>query len=84
MKRAALSISLATAIAISAFAAEKGVRVDLDRERAGREPARFLAVVGDWTIVWYQRRRARGHHFSLICAVSSFVYSSTMATILAL
>jgi hypothetical protein len=50
MKTTALSISLAVAIAVSAFAAEKLVKVDLTRERAGREPARFLAVVGDWII----------------------------------
>ena len=27
------------------------VRVDLSRERAGREPTKFLAVVGNWSIV---------------------------------
>jgi hypothetical protein len=50
MKKTTLSISLAAVLAISSFAAEKAVRVDLTRERAGSEPARFLAVVGDWTI----------------------------------
>jgi hypothetical protein len=34
MKRTTLSISLAVIVAISSFAAEKVVRVDLTRERA--------------------------------------------------
>jgi hypothetical protein len=50
MKRTTLSISLVVIAAISSFAAEKVVRVDLTRERAGGEPARFLAVVGDWNV----------------------------------
>jgi hypothetical protein len=50
MKRTTLSISLVVIAAISSFAAEKVVRVDLSRERAGGEPARFLAVVGDWNV----------------------------------
>jgi Laminin G domain len=50
MKKTTLMISLAITIAIASFAAEKPVRVDLSRERAGSEPARFLAVVGDWTV----------------------------------
>jgi len=29
----------------------KAVRVDLSQEKAGREPAKFLAVVGNWSIV---------------------------------
>jgi hypothetical protein len=50
MKKTTLSLSLAVTLALSSVAAEKAVRVDLTRERAGSEPARFLAVVGDWTI----------------------------------
>ena len=50
MKRTTLSISLVVIAAISSFAAEKVVRVDLTRERADGEPARFLAVVGDWNV----------------------------------
>jgi len=50
MKRTTLAISLGVIVAISSFAAEKVVRVDLTRERAGGEPARFLAVVGDWNV----------------------------------
>ncbi len=47
MKRA---LSLFLLFSLSAFAAGKRVAVDLSRERAGQEPARFLAVVGDWII----------------------------------
>jgi hypothetical protein len=50
MKKPTLAISLAFTITIASFAAEKPVRVDLTRERVGHEPARFLAVVGDWTV----------------------------------
>jgi hypothetical protein len=32
-------------------AAQKPVRVDLSKEKEGAEPSRFLAVVGDWSIV---------------------------------
>jgi hypothetical protein len=51
MKKTALALSIALTIALSSFAAEKPFRVDLTRERVGREPARFLAVVGDWLVV---------------------------------
>ncbi len=36
------------------------VRVDLSRERAGREPTRFLGVVGNWTIVEDGGKRVLG------------------------
>ena len=45
-----ISVSLAVTMAVSSFAAEKPVRVDLTKERVGKEPARFLAVVGDWIV----------------------------------
>jgi len=48
MKKTTLAIGFA--ITLSAFAAEKMVKVDLSKERPGAEPARFLAVVGDWNI----------------------------------
>jgi len=32
-------------------AAPRGVRVDLSQEKVGREPANFLSVVGNWSIV---------------------------------
>src|SRR5262245_22373240 len=32
-------------------ASAKAVRVDLSQEKSGREPAKFLAVVGNWSIV---------------------------------
>src|SRR6266566_7567334 len=32
-------------------AAPRGVRVDLSQEKVGREPAKFLSVVGNWSIV---------------------------------
>jgi hypothetical protein len=35
----------------AAASAPRDVAVRLDRERAGREPSKFLAVVGDWFIV---------------------------------
>jgi hypothetical protein len=50
MKKTTLSIISVVTIALSSLAAEKVVRVDLSKERAGGEPARFLAVVGDWNI----------------------------------
>ncbi|HVG23999.1 MAG TPA: laminin G domain-containing protein [Thermoanaerobaculia bacterium] len=50
MKKTILfSLSL-TLIALAAFAAEKRVAVDLTRERVGKEPARFVSVVGDWIV----------------------------------
>jgi hypothetical protein len=36
------------------------IRVDLSRERAGREPTKFLAVVGNWTIVDEGGKRVLG------------------------
>ncbi len=50
MKRTTLTLSLTLSIALSSLAAEKAVTVDLSHERAGKEPARFLAVVGDWVV----------------------------------
>jgi hypothetical protein len=41
---------LCTAVTLSMFAAAKQVVVDLAKERAGKEPARFVSVVGDWVI----------------------------------
>lgn len=32
-------------------AAAKGMHIDLSKEKAGREPAKFLGVVGNWSIV---------------------------------
>lgn len=49
MKRLSLSILLITAAA-SLFAASKPLVISLAKERAGRPPARFIPVVGDWII----------------------------------
>jgi hypothetical protein len=49
MKRTTLFV-LCTAVTLSMFAAAKQVVVDLAKERAGKEPARFVSVVGDWVI----------------------------------
>jgi hypothetical protein len=43
-------VALGAFAASAAFAAPATVRVDLSREKAGGEPTRFLAVVGDWSI----------------------------------
>src|SRR5215203_4543417 len=48
MKKTTLAISFV--VTLSLLAAEKVVKVDLAKERAGSEPARFLAVVGDWNV----------------------------------
>jgi hypothetical protein len=45
-----LLAALTFVIAASSFAAGKRVAVDLSRERAGKESARFVSVVGDWVI----------------------------------
>jgi Laminin G domain len=52
----------ATAQRISrgASAPAGSVRVDLSRERPGREPTKFLAVVGNWTIVEDGGKRVLG------------------------
>src|SRR3954449_8293600 len=39
------------ALALPLFAADKSVGVNLSKERVGREPSRFVPVVGNWTIV---------------------------------
>ncbi|HEU4888351.1 MAG TPA: hypothetical protein VFV49_10720 [Thermoanaerobaculia bacterium] len=44
------TLTIAFVVTLTCLAAEKVVRVDLTRERAGSEPARFLAVVGDWNV----------------------------------
>ena len=49
MKRLSFSILL-MAGAASLFAASQPLVISLAKERAGRPPARFLAVVGDWII----------------------------------
>jgi hypothetical protein len=61
---AALSLALAAAVATAAGPAgaqrkgrgggggakERSIRVDLSKERAGREPSKFLGVVGNWSV----------------------------------
>jgi hypothetical protein len=49
-KKALLLLAVLTIMSTSSFAAEKRITVDLTKERAGKEPARFLAVVGDWSV----------------------------------
>jgi hypothetical protein len=44
------AVVLAIVVATSLFAAAKPVVISLAKERAGRPPARFLSVVGDWII----------------------------------
>ncbi|HEX2836046.1 MAG TPA: hypothetical protein VHW00_23780 [Thermoanaerobaculia bacterium] len=41
---------IAVVVATSLYAAAKPVVISLAKERAGRPPARFLSVVGDWII----------------------------------
>jgi hypothetical protein len=55
---ASLALSLPGLSLLAAPApAAKPVRVDLTSEKVGREPTRFLAVVGDWSIVADERQR---------------------------
>jgi len=49
MKRL-LPVLVFTALAASLLAAVRPITISLARERAGRPPARFLAVVGDWIV----------------------------------
>lgn len=44
------TLAIALAVTLTAAAATKVIKVDLSKERAGAEPARFLAVVGDFNI----------------------------------
>src|SRR5436305_15269124 len=37
--------------ALVAFAADKPVRVDMSKEKAGGEPTLFLSMVGNWVVV---------------------------------
>ena len=48
---ALLSVAILTVVALSATAAPKTIAVSLAKERVGGEPSRFVAVVGDWSIV---------------------------------
>jgi hypothetical protein len=50
MRKTTLAIAFVLTATLAAPAAEKVVKVDLGKERVGSEPARFLAVVGDWNI----------------------------------
>jgi hypothetical protein len=50
MRKTTLAIAFVLTVTLAAQAAEKVVNVDLTKERVGGEPARFLAVVGDWNI----------------------------------
>ena len=52
--------SAAQRISRGASAPAGSVRVDLSRERTGREPTKFLAVVGNWTIVEDGGKRVLG------------------------
>jgi hypothetical protein len=56
MKRLLFSIT-AAALAASLSAASAPIVVNLAKERAGRPSARFLAVVGDWTVAGDERGR---------------------------
>ena len=44
-----------SALAASLLAAARPITINLARERAGRPPARFLAVVGDWIVAADER-----------------------------
>jgi hypothetical protein len=50
MRKLVLAAALASIAAFVITAAEKTTIVSLAKERAGREPARFIGVVGDWSI----------------------------------
>jgi hypothetical protein len=50
MKRIILAASLAAVATFSLAAVEKTVTVNLAKEKAGREPSRFIPVVGNWII----------------------------------
>jgi hypothetical protein len=57
MKRIIQGI-IAVAVATSLLAAAKPLVISVAKERAGRPPARFLSVVGDWTVARDERGRS--------------------------
>jgi hypothetical protein len=56
MKRLLCSL-IAGVLSISLFAASGPIAISLAKERVGRPSARFLSVVGDWTIAKDERSR---------------------------
>jgi len=44
-------------VTVSLFAASRTITISLAKERAGRPPARFLAVVGNWIIATDEQRK---------------------------
>lgn len=51
MRISSALVTCVLAAALSVTAAEKSVHLSLAKERAGKEPSRFIPVVGNWTIV---------------------------------